>query len=161
MINAATTGGNLAGQTQKLGLDDVNALATLGAQEQTIKQNEQMFPLTALSKRAELLRGYQIPTNTVNTFEGSPLSAISSLGATAAGIFAKPTTGGKSPFEGMTGYPDVGSWLKSFNSVSPSTVPGHGDTEAPTDPNQVGGSGEGLPTNPSPAPSETNPPDGP
>jgi hypothetical protein len=161
LINAATTGGNLAGQTQKLGLDDVNALATLGAQEQTIKQNEQMFPLTALSKRAELLRGYQIPTNTVNTFEGSPLSAISSLGATAAGIFAKPTTGGKSPFEGMTGYPDVGSWLKSFNSVSPSTVPGHGDTEAPTDPNQVGGSGEGLPTNPSPAPSETNPPDGP
>jgi len=92
LINAATTGGNLAGQEQKLGLDDINALATLGGQEQTIKQNEQLFPLTTLSKEAELLRGYQIPTNTINTYQGSPLSAIASLGSTVAGL-AQPGPG--------------------------------------------------------------------
>jgi len=122
LINASTAGGNLSGQTQTLGLNDTNALATLGGQQQTIKQNEQMFPLTALSKQAELMRGLTIPTSTVNTFKGSPLSAISSLGATTAGIFAKPSTGGKSPFEGLTGYTDLSSWLKSFGSKS--TPPG-------------------------------------
>ena len=90
LINAATVGGNLAGQQQQLSLADVNALATLGGQQQTIEQNKQFFPLTALSKQAELMRGYQIPTNTVNTYEASPLSAITSLGATAAGL-SQPT----------------------------------------------------------------------
>jgi hypothetical protein len=118
LINAATVGGNLAGQQQQLSLADINALSTLGGQQQTIAQNEQLFPLTTLSKQAELMRGYQIPTTTVNTYEGSPLSAIASLGSTAAGIFAKPTTGGTSPFQGMTGYPDVSSWIKSFGSGS-------------------------------------------
>jgi len=129
LINAATTGGNLAGQTQTLGLGDVNALATLGGQQQTIKQNEQMFPLTALSKQAELMRGLTIPTSSVQTFKGSPLSALSSLGATTAGIFAKPSTGGKSPFEGLTGYADLSGWLKSFGSGStPSGTPANNQT---------------------------------
>jgi hypothetical protein len=118
LINAATVGGNLAGQQQQLSLADINALSTLGGQQQTIAQNQQLFPLTTLSKQAELMRGLTIPTTTVNTYQGSPLSAIASLGSTAAGIFAKPTTGGTSPFQGMTGYPDVSSWLKSFGSGS-------------------------------------------
>jgi hypothetical protein len=90
LINAATTGGNLAGQTQTLGLGDVNALATLGGQQQTIGQNEQMFPLTALSKQAELMRGLTIPTSTVSTYKGSPLSAAATIGSTVAGL-AQPT----------------------------------------------------------------------
>jgi len=118
LINAATVGGNLAGQQQNLSLADINALSTLGGQQQTIAQNQQLFPLTTLSKQAELMRGLTIPTTTVNTYQGSPLSAIASLGATTAGIFAKPTTGGKSPFEGITGSPDLSSWLKSFGSGS-------------------------------------------
>jgi len=118
LINAATVGGNLAGQTQALGLGDVNALATLGEQQQKIAQNKQLFPLQTLGTQAGLLRGYQIPTSSVQTFQGSPLSAIASLGATTAGIFAKPTAGGKSPFEGITGSPDLSSWFKSFGSSS-------------------------------------------
>jgi hypothetical protein len=90
LINAATTGGNLAGQTQTLGLGDVNALATLGGQQQTIGQNEQMFPLTALSKQAELMRGLTIPTSTVSTYKGSPLSAAATIGSTIGGL-AQPT----------------------------------------------------------------------
>jgi len=156
LINAATTGGNLAGQTQKLGLDDVNALATLGGQVQTIKQNEQLFPLTTLSKEAELLRGYQIPTNTVNTFEGSPLSALASLGAITGGIFAKPSGGGKSAFEGLTGYTDLSAYLRSLGSGGGSTVPGHGETDAPDNSSPVGGGGLV-----DPAHGETDAPDNP
>jgi len=86
LINAATVGGNLAGQQQQLSLADINALATLGGQQQTIAQNQQLFPLTTLSKQAELMRGYQIPTTTVNTYQGSPLSAIATIGSTVAGL---------------------------------------------------------------------------
>ena len=86
LINAATVGGNLAGQTQTLGLNDVNALSTLGQQQQQIKQNQQLFPLQTLGTEAGLLRGYQIPTSSVQTFQGSPLSAIAGLGATVAGL---------------------------------------------------------------------------
>jgi hypothetical protein len=90
LINAATVGGNLAGQTQALSLGDINALGTFGGQQQTIGQNEQMFPLTALSKQAELMRGFMIPTASVQTFEGSPLSAASTIGATIKGL-GEPT----------------------------------------------------------------------
>jgi hypothetical protein len=86
LINAATVGGNLAGQTQTLGLGDVNALATYGGQQQQIAQNQQLFPLQTLGTEAGLLRGYQIPTSTVQTYQGSPLSAIASLGSTVAGL---------------------------------------------------------------------------
>jgi hypothetical protein len=90
LINAATVGGNLAGQTQALGLGDVNALATLGGQQQTIAQNQQLFPLQKLAQQAALMKGYTVPTTTVQTMQGSPLSAVIGLGATAAGL-GQPT----------------------------------------------------------------------
>jgi hypothetical protein len=49
-----------------------------------------MFPLTALSKQAELMRGLTIPTSTVSTYKGSPLSAAATIGSTVAGL-AQPT----------------------------------------------------------------------
>jgi hypothetical protein len=151
LINAATTGGNLAGQEQKLGLEDVNALATLGGQEQTIKQNEQLFPLTTLSKEAELLRGYQIPTNTINTYQGSPLSAIASLGSTVAGL-AQPGPGrydskgnyipGTSAASNIyAGAKDLYGWAKDQWNGTTTTIPAHGETDAPDNPSQVGGYG--------------------
>jgi hypothetical protein len=107
LINAATVGGNLAGQTQALGLGDVNALATYGGQQQQIAQNQQLFPLQTLGTSAGLLRGYQIPTTTVQTFQGSPLSAISSLGATAAALTQQ--SGGH--------YDSKGNWVPGSSVV--------------------------------------------
>jgi hypothetical protein len=100
LINAATVGGNLAGQTQALGLGDVNALATLGGQQQTIGQNAQLFPLQALNQQSALLRGYTIPTTSTQTYNGSPLSAIASLGAMGAGLFTKNASG-TTPFANL------------------------------------------------------------
>jgi hypothetical protein len=68
-------------------------LFNLGTQQQQIEQNRQMFPLDVAAKQAGLLRGYTIPTSTVNTYQGSPLSAVAALGATTAGMFTKNDQG--------------------------------------------------------------------
>lgn len=86
--------GSIAGQQQALGLGDVNALATLGGQQQTIAQNEQLFPMQQLTNESALLRNYTIPTSQNQTYTGpipgayqaSPLQQIAGLGTLAAGI---------------------------------------------------------------------------
>ena len=108
LINATTVGGNLAGQQQALGLGDVNALATYGGQQQQIAQNQQLFPLQTLNTASGLMRGYTIPTSTVQTFQGSPLSAIASLGGTAAAL--TQSTGGH--------YDSKGQWIPGTSAIS-------------------------------------------
>jgi hypothetical protein len=83
----------LASQRQTQGLADVNALATLGGQQQTIAQNRALAPLEILGKQASVLSGANIPTTTTTTMKGSPLSMIAGLGATAAGILSQPVIG--------------------------------------------------------------------
>jgi hypothetical protein len=82
----------LANQTQTQGLADVNALAILGGQQQTIAQNKALMPLDVLGKQASLTTGVQLPMTTTSTMTGSPLSAIAGLGGLTAGVF-QPTTG--------------------------------------------------------------------
>jgi hypothetical protein len=81
LANIGAQQSTLAGQNQALSLADINALSTLGGQQQTIKQNQQLFPLTNLATLSGLLRGYNVPTTTTTTAQGSPLSGIASLGA--------------------------------------------------------------------------------
>jgi hypothetical protein len=93
-IAAANSLGNLATTTQNLGLGDVNALATLGAQQQQIAQNQQLFPMQQLTAESNLLKGATIPTATSSSYTGpipgaynaSPLSQIAGLGSLAGGI---------------------------------------------------------------------------
>ena len=80
--NLATVGktqADLASTNQALNLADINALATLGGQQQTIAQNKELFPLTNLSTLSGLLRGYNVPTTTKTTAVGSPLSALAGV----------------------------------------------------------------------------------
>jgi hypothetical protein len=86
LTQAGTALGNLAAQNQNLSLADINALATLGGQQQTIAQNQQTFPLTTLSTLASLMAGQQIPTTTSTQLNTSPLSTLASLGASGAGL---------------------------------------------------------------------------
>ena len=86
--------GNLAGTTQNLGLGDVNALATLGAQQQQIDQNASLFPLQTANTAAGILRGYTIPTSVNSTYTGpipgaysaSPLAQIAGLGSVLGAV---------------------------------------------------------------------------
>lgn len=93
-LNAAQQYGSLATAGQAANLADINALATLGGQQQTINQNQQLFPLTALNLGSQALRGYNIPTTVDNTYTGpipgayaaSPLQQIAGLGSIIGGV---------------------------------------------------------------------------
>jgi hypothetical protein len=98
-LAAAQQLGSLAGQTQSLGLGDINALSSLGGQQQTIAQNEQLFPMQQLTNMSQLLRGYTIPTSVSASQTGpgqqgqfamSPLQQIATIG-TLAGALAQPS----------------------------------------------------------------------
>ena len=86
LTQAGTALGNLAAQNQNLSLADINALSTLGGQQQTIAQNQQTFPLTTLSTLASLMSGQQIPTTTQTELNLSPISSLAALGASGAGL---------------------------------------------------------------------------
>jgi hypothetical protein len=101
-LSGAGLMGNLASATQTLGANDVNTLSTMGAQKQTIDQNQQLFPLQTLTAASNLGKGYTVPTNVSSTYNGpgqagqysaSPLQTITGLGALTAGI--SNTTGGQ------------------------------------------------------------------
>ena len=127
-LSAANTLGNLATTTQNLGLGDVNALSTMGGQQQTIAQNQQLFPMTQLTSESNLLKGATIPTATSSSYTGpipgaynaSPLSQIAGVGATLAGtglgqtLFGAPATGNQPANAGFFGTATTG--LKNFIS---------------------------------------------
>lgn len=101
LTNLGNVAGQLASTNQALNLADINALATLGEQQRTLKQNEQLFPLSNLSTLSGMLRGYNVPTTTKTTAEMSPLSALAGVGAGAVGLFT-PSTGGATPYDSLT-----------------------------------------------------------
>ena len=105
--NAATGQINLGQQQQASGLADVNALSTLGGQQQTIAQNQQLFPLDVAARQMAAMSGAQIPTTTIQNATGSPLSAIAGLGALATGLFQTPGGGGQSVYSALA--PSIGS----------------------------------------------------
>lgn len=78
--------GTLGQQAAAANLACINALSTLGGQQQTIAQNQQLFPLTTLSSLAGLLQGYQIPTSTKTTLCMSPLSGVAAVGTGLGGL---------------------------------------------------------------------------
>ena len=116
----ATTGQNLAGAIQNLGLGDVNALATLGAQQQQINQNQQLFPLQTLNTAAGLLRGYSVPTSVASTYTGpipgaysaSPLAQVAGIGSLLGALNTTPAGGGATAAENIiSGIGNLGNWL--------------------------------------------------
>lgn len=118
----------LASQTQQQGLADVNALATLGGQQQIIAQNKALMPLDVLGKQASLMSGAQLPTTTTRTMNASPLSTIASLTGITAGTFARPVVG-----RNTDGSPIYGSSLwetlkNQFGSTTTTGGTGGGNT---------------------------------
>jgi hypothetical protein len=94
-LSGAQAAQNLGAGAQQYNLSDINALSTMGAQQQTNLQNQQLFPLQTLSTGANLLRGYSVPTSVASTYEGpgqagqyasSPLSQIAGLGGIVGGL---------------------------------------------------------------------------
>lgn len=107
--------GVLAGmgrQEQEMGLTGAKSLLDAGALQQALEQARIEAPLKMASNAAQLMRGYQVPLGTTQTFTGpmpgaygtSPLQAILGLGS----LFASQR-GGSSPIEG------IGKFLSGIN----------------------------------------------
>jgi hypothetical protein len=139
LTQAGRAQSDLAAQEQALGLSGINALSTLGGQQQTIAQNEQNFPLTNLSNVASLMRGFNIPTSTSTTLQASPLSTLAGLATGTAGFFQpKYTTDGKlivgsAPIDSLSsGMSSLGKYLGLTGGNT--TLPGSAtDTSGYTD----------------------------
>jgi hypothetical protein len=115
----------LANQTQTQGLADVNALSTLGSQQQTIAQNKQLAPLDILGKQASVMSGAQLPTTVTTQANGSPLSAIAGLGSLGVGLMT-PGTGtitAANP-KGVSALDKLISMFPGASSTPGSTYPG-------------------------------------
>jgi hypothetical protein len=85
---AAQVQGQLAAQQQQLGLAGNKAIMDAGAQQQALEQARINSPLVQAGNVAQLMRGYTIPTSTVEKYSGpaaaygpSPLAQISGLGS--------------------------------------------------------------------------------
>jgi len=121
-LSAGAQMGNLAGQQQNLGLNDVNALATLGGQQQQIGQNQQLFPLQALTAESGILKGLTVPTSVSSQYSGpvpgvyapSPLQQIAGLGSVLGGLY-NPNPNGTTPAANIgTALSSLGSDVSGF-----------------------------------------------
>ena len=134
--------GTLGTTTQNLGMGDVNALSTMGGQQQQMAQNQQLFPLQVAAQQAALMKGFTIPTSVSSTYTGpipgayqsSPLQQVASLGAGITGLFTTPTSGGNTVAQ------NIGGWLSGLggtnNAGGSASNPLQGDINAIiTDPN--------------------------
>jgi len=139
-LSAGAQMGNLAGQQQNLGLQDVNALSTLGAQQQQIGQNQQLFPLQALTAESGILKGLTVPTSVSSQYSGpmpgayaaSPLQQIAGLGSILGGLYQTPTGSTQNLLQQITGQKNtdipslIGSGLGAIKNVFglPSSISG-------------------------------------
>ena len=85
-MQAAQGLGGLACTAARTNIACLNALSTLGGQQQTICQNKQLFPLSTLSSLSNILNGAQIPMGTKTQMCTSPLSGILASGVGLAGL---------------------------------------------------------------------------
>lgn len=83
---------NLGTTNQALGYNNLNTLSTLGAQQQTINQNQQLFPLQTAQSYANLLGSLTKPTSTT-ALTNAPASVYGPSGLAQLGALAS-TTGG-------------------------------------------------------------------
>jgi hypothetical protein len=134
--------GNLATTTQGLGLGDINALATLGSQQQQIEQGQSLFPLQVASQQAGLLRGYTVPTSVSSTYTGpipgaysaSPLSQIAGIGSLMGAV--SNTNLGKSIGTGLSSInwgnlgTDLSNWFSGGSQ--PQQLGGPTDNSTPS-----------------------------
>jgi len=121
--------GTLGTQGQQINLGCLNALSTLGGQQQTIAQNQQCYPLTTLSKLSTLLSGANIPTSTKTQLCMSPLSTLAGVGTGIgallqpyAGVGTSGYSGAQNMLQGLTGYTSLGGLLKGINTGAQSAL---------------------------------------
>ena len=126
---AAQNLGALGQAGQNMSLADINALSTMGGQQQTIGQNAQLFPLQNLSTVSNLLKGYSMPTTTKTTAEQSPLSVLAGVGTGVGALFQGSGTNGTGPtlFKNLTGKDNISDLFSSIKNSSGASTDMYGN----------------------------------
>jgi hypothetical protein len=139
------TQSELAAQQQGLSLADINALSTLGGQQQTIAQNQQLFPLNNLSTLSSLLRGYSIPTTTKTTMQASPLSVVGGAITGTANLFTPRYDANGKEIPNSIPFKQITSGLGSAYDYLKDTLKGtRSSPVTPGSTGSVGNGGEGF-----------------
>jgi len=124
LTQAGQAQSNLAAQQQGLSLADINALSTLGGQQQTIAQNRELFPLTNLSTLSGMLRGYSVPTTTKTTAQASPLSVVGGAITGTANLFTPKYDANGVPIPNSMPFKQITSGLGSAYDYLKDTLTG-------------------------------------
>lgn len=139
----ANTLGALSGQAYTQGVGGLNALSTLGAQQQATEQAKLNYPMTAAQAAASVMKGFTVPTSVSQTttqpagvgqMQLSPLSQIGSLIGTLGTV-------ANQKIAGVTGDKTFGDWLSSKLSdlfKNPYNVTPPADSMDPNSPNFIG-----------------------
>jgi hypothetical protein len=137
---AAQAQGLLAKQQQDLGLAGINAQLGAGAQQQALEQARINAPLQNAINASALMRGYNVPIGTTETFLGpkagvyaqSPLSQVAGSASLVSALFGNQGKEGTKPSIASEGINWLGEAIKTYLN-SPSTYPrstsggGYGD----------------------------------
>jgi len=162
-LNTANLFGNLSSLAQSQGIGGLNALSTLGGQQQTLSQAERNYPMTSLQNYANLMSGLNVPTGTTQTVTGpagggqmqqqSVLNQILGIGTSGMAFLNQKMPNGQSILEYLKGQKGGGdSGGSSGGSIDTTTgypydVGGSGGPSYPSidpttrQPYDVGGSG--------------------
>jgi len=154
-LNSANVLGNLSSQAQSQGIGGLNALSTLGAQQQTLSQAERNYPMTSLQNYANLISGLNVPTGTSQTVTGpagsgqtqqSVLNQILGLGTSGMALWNSPYSQAIDPVTGQPRYDSSGrpimttlgssflDYLKKSSSATPGASTGTTTTTPQTYP---------------------------
>jgi len=125
---AAQMQGYLANQEQTLGLAGAGAMTKGGAEQQAFEQAKINAPLTQATNVANLMKGYNVPSSTTETYKGplpgaygaSPLSQVTGLGALVGSGLGQTTSTTIDPVTGKPVVKATDNWLQSLWNKLPS-----------------------------------------
>jgi len=135
-LNASKTLGDLSGRAYDQGVGGLDVMSKLGAQQQAQEQAQLDYPMSALTKASNVMRGFQVPTSQTQTFKGPMPGAYQQSGLSqllqvlsTAGLLASPTgRDGTGPSAGGNLYQGVLDLIRGKPPTSAGGTPAGGTT---------------------------------
>lgn len=151
LLTGAKTSSDIGAETYRQETGGIKLLSDLGAIQQANEQAKLDYPMNALEDYSKLLRGYNVPMNTTNTYTGpmnssyygnSPLSTIAGIVTGVGGILTNPEMRRDliSTLKGLYGWSgeqarsvltemNGGEWPRVDESYNPDIDPNDGGTD--------------------------------
>lgn len=125
-LQAAGRLGELSGRAYDQGVGGLDVMSRLGAQQQAQEQARLDYPMSALTKASNVMRGFTVPTTQTQTFKGPMPGAYSQSGLSqllqllsTAGVLASPTgTSGQGASAGSQILSGAGSLISKIPGLS-------------------------------------------